>query len=81
MRKEADDVTTQWKELHTAAADWQQQLELALERLMELQDAEDQLDFKLQQAEMVKDSWDPVGDLLIDDLSKHISVVKVSVLH
>ncbi|KAI4901901.1 hypothetical protein NFI96_022255 [Prochilodus magdalenae] len=76
LRKEAEDVTTKWKELGSAAVDWQQQLELALERLMELQDAEDQLDFKLQQAEVVKDSWDPVGDLLVDDLSKQIDMVK-----
>ncbi|XP_066517657.1 dystrophin isoform X2 [Hoplias malabaricus] len=77
LRKEAENVTIQWKDLGTAVVDWQQQLELALERLMELQDAEDQLDFKLQQAEIVKDSWDPVGDLLIDDLSKQIDIVKV----
>ncbi|XP_036418349.1 dystrophin isoform X3 [Colossoma macropomum] len=76
LRKEAEDVTTQWKVLGTAAVDWQQQLELALERLMELQDTEEQLDFKLQQAEMVKDSWDPVGDLLIDNLCKQIDIVK-----
>uniref|UniRef100_A0A8B9JZY8 Dystrophin n=1 Tax=Astyanax mexicanus TaxID=7994 RepID=A0A8B9JZY8_ASTMX len=72
LRKEAEDVTTQWRELGIAAVDWQQQLELALERLMELQDAQDQLDFKLQQAEMIKDSWDPVGDILIDNLSKQM---------
>uniref|UniRef100_A0A8B9K2Q7 Dystrophin n=1 Tax=Astyanax mexicanus TaxID=7994 RepID=A0A8B9K2Q7_ASTMX len=76
LRKEAEDVTTQWRELGIAAVDWQQQLELALERLMELQDAQDQLDFKLQQAEMIKDSWDPVGDILIDNLSKQMDTVK-----
>uniref|UniRef100_A0AAR2KC62 Dystrophin n=1 Tax=Pygocentrus nattereri TaxID=42514 RepID=A0AAR2KC62_PYGNA len=76
LRKEAEDVTTQWKVLGPAAVEWQRQLELALERLMELQDAEEQLDFKLQQAEMVKDSWDPVGDLLVDNLCKQIDIVK-----
>ncbi|XP_035390530.1 dystrophin isoform X1 [Electrophorus electricus] len=76
LRKEAEDVTTRWKELGAAAVDWQQQLELALERLMELQEAEDQLDYKLHQAEMVKDSWDPVGDLLVDNLSNQIDIVK-----
>ncbi|XP_072514120.1 dystrophin isoform X6 [Salminus brasiliensis] len=76
LRKEAEDVTTRWMELGTAAVEWQQQLELALEKLMELQDAQEQLDFKLQQAEMVKDSWDPVGDILIDNLSTQIGMVK-----
>uniref|UniRef100_A0A671LEG0 Dystrophin-like n=1 Tax=Sinocyclocheilus anshuiensis TaxID=1608454 RepID=A0A671LEG0_9TELE len=77
LRKEVEDVTVRWKNLGAAAVDWQQQLELAMERLMELQDAQDQLDFKLRQAETVKNSWKPVGDLLIDDLQNHIDRVKV----
>uniref|UniRef100_A0A673GMJ7 Dystrophin-like n=1 Tax=Sinocyclocheilus rhinocerous TaxID=307959 RepID=A0A673GMJ7_9TELE len=76
LRKEVEDVTVRWKNLGAASVDWQQQLELALERLMELQDAQDQLDFKLRQAETVKNSWKPVGDLLIDDLQNHIDRVK-----
>uniref|UniRef100_A0A8C1ZHA8 Dystrophin n=1 Tax=Cyprinus carpio TaxID=7962 RepID=A0A8C1ZHA8_CYPCA len=77
LRKEVEDVTVRWKNLGVASVDWQQQLELAMERLMELQDAQDQLDFKLRQAETVKNSWKPVGDLLIDDLQNHIDRVKV----
>lgn len=69
-----------WKNLGAAAVDWQQQLELAMERLMELQDAQDQLDFKLRQAETVKNSWKPVGELLVDDLQNHIDRVKVGIL-
>uniref|UniRef100_A0A673GN82 Dystrophin-like n=1 Tax=Sinocyclocheilus rhinocerous TaxID=307959 RepID=A0A673GN82_9TELE len=76
LRKEVEDVTVRWKNLGAAAVDWQQQLELAMERLMELRDAQDQLDFKLRQAETVKNSWRPVGDLLIDDLQNHIDRVK-----
>uniref|UniRef100_A0A672MYV9 Dystrophin n=1 Tax=Sinocyclocheilus grahami TaxID=75366 RepID=A0A672MYV9_SINGR len=76
LRKEVEDVTVRWKNLGAASVDWQQQLELALERLMELQDAQDQLDFKLRQAETMKNSWKPVGDLLIDDLQNHIDRVK-----
>lgn len=80
LRKEVEDVTMRWKNLGAAAVDWQQQLELAMERLMELQDAQDQLDIKLRQAETVKNSWKPVGDLLIDDLQNHIDRVKVGFL-
>ncbi|RXN10779.1 dystrophin-like isoform X4 [Labeo rohita] len=76
LRKEVEDVTVRWKNLGAASVDWQQQLELAMERLMELQDAQDQLDFKLRQAEAVKNSWTPVGDLLVDDLQNHIDRVK-----
>jgi len=75
-----EDVTVRWKNLGAAAVDWQQQLELAMMRLMELQDAQDQLDFKLRQAETVKNSWKPVGDLHIDDLQNHIDRVKVGFL-
>ncbi|XP_058236880.1 dystrophin isoform X2 [Hemibagrus wyckioides] len=76
LRKEAEDISKLWKNLGVAAADWQQQLELALERLLGLQDSADQLEFKLQQAEIQKNSWTPVGDLLIDSLCDQISMVK-----
>lgn len=78
MRKEADDMVTKWEGLNVDSADWQRQLELALERLMELQEAEDLLDTQLRQAEMVKEAWEPVGELLIDSLPEHIDRVKVN---
>uniref|UniRef100_A0A3B4V2S3 Dystrophin n=1 Tax=Seriola dumerili TaxID=41447 RepID=A0A3B4V2S3_SERDU len=77
LRKEADDVMTKWDQLNTDSTDWQKRLELALDRLMELQEAEDLLDGQLRQAEMVKEAWEPVGDLLIDSLPEHIDRVKV----
>ncbi|KAK5847635.1 hypothetical protein PBY51_016746 [Eleginops maclovinus] len=76
LRKEADDVVNKWDRLNIDWADWQRKLELALERLMELQEAEDLLDGQLRQAEMVKEAWEPVGDLLIDSLPEHIERVK-----
>lgn len=81
LRKEAEDINKLWINLGTAAADWQQQLELALERLVELQATADQLEIKLQQAEIEKNSWDPVENLLVDNLSDQIDMVKVSVWH
>ena len=44
---------------------------------MELQEAEDLLDTQLRQAEMVKEAWEPLEDLLIDTLPEHIDKVKV----
>lgn len=76
LRKEADDVLTKWDRLNADSADWQRRLELALDRLAELQEAEDLLDGQLRQAEMVKEAWEPVGDLLIDSLPENIERVK-----
>ncbi|XP_068575388.1 dystrophin isoform X3 [Cebidichthys violaceus] len=77
LRKEAEDVMAKWDRLNGDSADWQRRLELALDRLMELQEAEDLLDGQLRQAEMVKEAWEPVGDsLLIDSLPEHIDRVK-----
>ncbi|KAJ8003692.1 hypothetical protein DPEC_G00150960 [Dallia pectoralis] len=76
LRKEAEDVSSRWKRLNEEAADWQRRLELALDRLLELQEAQDQLELRLSQAEMVKEAWEPVGDLLIDSLPQHIDRVK-----
>ncbi|XP_072296331.1 dystrophin isoform X3 [Eucyclogobius newberryi] len=76
LRKEADDVTNRWDRLCVDAAEWQRRLELALDRLMELQEAQDLLDGQLRQAEMVRDAWEPVGDLVLDSLPEHIERVK-----
>uniref|UniRef100_A0A8C9TMH4 Dystrophin n=1 Tax=Scleropages formosus TaxID=113540 RepID=A0A8C9TMH4_SCLFO len=75
LRKEVGDVRVGWDRLCSHTVDWQRKLDQALERLLELQDAEEQLDLKLRQAEMVKQSWEPVGDLLIDSLQDHIDKV------
>lgn len=77
IRKEADDVITKWDRLNMDSVEWQKKLELALDRLMELQEAEDLLDGQLRQAEMVKEAWEPVGDLLIESLPENIDKVKV----
>lgn len=78
LRKEADDVTSRWDRLGADSAEWQRRLEAALERLAELQEAEDLLDGQLRQAEMVKEAWEPVGDLSIDSLQENMDRVKVS---
>lgn len=77
LRKEADEVISRWDRLNVDSADWQRRLELALDRLVELQEAEDLLDTQLRQAEMVKEAWEPVGELLIDSLPEHIDRIKV----
>uniref|UniRef100_H3B2I5 Dystrophin n=1 Tax=Latimeria chalumnae TaxID=7897 RepID=H3B2I5_LATCH len=76
LRKQVDDVKTEWEKVNVRSVDWQKKLDVTLERLMELQEAMDELDLKLRQAEAIKGSWQPVGDLLIDSLQDHIEKVK-----
>ncbi|MEJ1281365.1 hypothetical protein NN561_012315 [Cricetulus griseus] len=76
LRKQAEEVNTEWDKLNLHSADWQRKLDEALERLQKLQEAADELDLKLRQAEVIKGSWQPVGDLLIDSLQDHLEKVK-----
>nr|XP_014433950.1 dystrophin isoform X7 [Pelodiscus sinensis] len=77
LRRQADEVKTEWDKLNLHSADWQKKIDEALERLQELQESVDELDLKLRQAEVTKSSWQPVGDLLIDSLQDHLEKVKV----
>ncbi|XP_026713959.1 dystrophin isoform X9 [Athene cunicularia] len=77
LQRQADDVRTEWDKLNLQSADWQKKIDDALERLQGLQEAMDELDLKLRQAEVFKGSWQPVGDLLIDSLQDHLEKVKV----
>ncbi|OBS73412.1 hypothetical protein A6R68_12020, partial [Neotoma lepida] len=77
LRKQAEEVNTEWDKLNLHSADWQRKIDEALERLQELQEAADELNLKLRQAEVIKGSWQPVGDLLIDSLQDHLEKVKV----
>uniref|UniRef100_A0A674KBN2 Dystrophin n=1 Tax=Terrapene triunguis TaxID=2587831 RepID=A0A674KBN2_9SAUR len=75
LRRQADEVKTEWDKLNLHSADWQKKIDEALERLQELQEAMDELDLKLRQAEVTKSSWQPVGDLLIDSLQDYLEKV------
>ncbi|XP_027544747.1 dystrophin isoform X10 [Neopelma chrysocephalum] len=77
LQRQADEVRTEWDKLNLQSADWQKKIDDALERLQALQEAMDELDLKLRQAEAFKGSWQPVGDLLIDSLQDHLEKVKV----
>ncbi|XP_075446396.1 dystrophin isoform X18 [Ascaphus truei] len=76
LQKQVDDVKTEWDKLNLRSSEWQQKLDEALQRLQELQESMDELDHKLHQAEVMKGSWQPVGDLLIDSLQDHIGKIK-----
>ncbi|XP_045154596.1 dystrophin isoform X2 [Echinops telfairi] len=76
LRKQAEEVNAEWEKLNLHSADWQRKIDEALERLQALQEAMDELDRKLHQAELIQGSWQPVGDLLIDSLQDHLEKVK-----
>ncbi|XP_078246608.1 dystrophin isoform X16 [Pogona vitticeps] len=76
LRRQADEVKTEWDKLNLQSVDWQKKIDEALERLQELQEAMDELDLKLRHAEAAKGSWQPVGDLLIDSLQDHLEKLK-----
>uniref|UniRef100_A0AAY5K7T8 Dystrophin related protein 2 n=1 Tax=Esox lucius TaxID=8010 RepID=A0AAY5K7T8_ESOLU len=48
-----------------------------LERLLQTQAAMEELGVALEQAEGVRDAWEPVGDLFIDSLQDHIDATKL----
>lgn len=48
-----------------------------MERLLQIQAAMEELAGALEQAEGVRDAWEPVGDLFIDSLQDHIDATKV----
>ncbi|KAM4905330.1 dystrophin isoform 4-T4 [Sylvia borin] len=77
LQRQADEVRAEWDKLNLQSADWQKKIDDALQRLQGLQEAMDELDLKLRQAEAFKGSWQPVGDLLIDSLQDHLEKVKV----
>lgn len=52
-------------------------MERTLERLLQIQAAMEELALALDQAEGVRDAWEPVGDLFIDSLQDHIDATKV----
>ncbi|KAJ3613682.1 hypothetical protein NHX12_019928, partial [Muraenolepis orangiensis] len=78
-RKQTGEVRERWERLTDHAGGWQSQVELALERLQELQSSMDQLDLRLTRAEEAQEGWQPVGDLLIDSLQDHIERTTVAV--
>ncbi|KAG8444197.1 hypothetical protein GDO86_009399 [Hymenochirus boettgeri] len=72
MRKQSVEVKEKWDSLNYQASSWQKQVVKALEKLKDLQSVMDELHVELMNAERVRGSWKPVGDLLIDSLKDHI---------
>lgn len=75
--KQANVASDLWEKLTARCVDRHRHMERTLERLLQIQAAMEELAAALEQAEGVRDAWEPVGDLFIDSLQDHIDATKV----
>uniref|UniRef100_A0A3B3U4B2 Dystrophin related protein 2 n=1 Tax=Poecilia latipinna TaxID=48699 RepID=A0A3B3U4B2_9TELE len=75
--KQANVASDLWEKLTARCVDRHRHMERTLECLLQIQAAMDELAGALEQAEGVRDAWEPVGDLFIDSLQDHIDATKL----
>ncbi|XP_062380444.1 dystrophin-related protein 2 [Sardina pilchardus] len=75
--KQANVASDLWEKLTARCVDRHRHMERTLERLLQTQAAMEELAAALEQAEGVRDAWEPVGDLFIDSLQDHIDATKL----
>nr|XP_006633095.2 PREDICTED: dystrophin-related protein 2 [Lepisosteus oculatus] len=75
--KQANVASDLWEKLTARCLDRHRHMERTLERLLELQGTMEELGGALEQAEGVREAWEPVGDLFIDSLQDHIDATKL----
>uniref|UniRef100_A0A3P8USV5 Dystrophin related protein 2 n=1 Tax=Cynoglossus semilaevis TaxID=244447 RepID=A0A3P8USV5_CYNSE len=75
--KQANVASDLWEKLTARCVDRHRHMERTLERLLQIQAAMEELAVALDQAEGVRDAWEPVGDLFIDALQDHIDATKL----
>ncbi|XP_030066139.1 dystrophin-related protein 2 [Microcaecilia unicolor] len=75
--KQANVASELWETLTARCIDQHRHIERTLEQLLELKGAMEELETTLTQAEGVRDTWEPIGDLFIDSLPEHIQAAKL----
>ena len=75
--KQATVASELWEKLTARCVDQHRHIERTLEQLLEIQGAMEELNATLTQAEGVRATWEPIGDLFIDSLPEHIQALKV----
>ncbi|XP_049728690.1 dystrophin-related protein 2 isoform X5 [Elephas maximus indicus] len=75
--KQATVASELWEKLTARCVDQHRHIELTLEQLLEIQGAMEELSTTLIQAEGVRATWEPIGDLFIDSLPEHIQAIKL----
>ncbi|OWJ99053.1 DRP2 [Cervus elaphus hippelaphus] len=75
--KQATVASELWEKLTARCVDQHRHIEHTLEQLLEIQGAMEELSATLTQAEGVRATWEPIGDLFIDSLPEHIQALKL----
>ncbi|KAM5290463.1 dystrophin-related protein 2 isoform 1-T1 [Glossophaga mutica] len=75
--KQATVASELWEKLTARCVDQHRHIEHTLEQLLEIQGAMEELSTTLTQAEGVRATWEPIGDLFIDSLPDHIQALKL----
>ncbi|KAF3813050.1 hypothetical protein GH733_018993 [Mirounga leonina] len=75
--KQATVASELWEKLTARCVDQHRHIERTLEQLLEIQGAMEELSNTLTQAEGVRATWEPIGDLFIDSLPEHIQAIKL----
>uniref|UniRef100_A0A7M4ES95 Dystrophin related protein 2 n=1 Tax=Crocodylus porosus TaxID=8502 RepID=A0A7M4ES95_CROPO len=75
--KQANVASELWEKLTARCVDQHRHIERTLEQLLEIKGAMEELSTTLDQAESVRETWEPIGDLFIDSLPEHIQATKL----
>ncbi|XP_041492868.1 dystrophin-related protein 2-like [Microtus oregoni] len=75
--KQATVASELWEKLTARCVDQHRHIEHTLEHLLEIQSTMEELSSTLTQAEGVRATWEPIGDLFIDSLPDHIQAIKL----
>ncbi|KAF7244849.1 Dystrophin-related protein 2 [Varanus komodoensis] len=76
--KQATVASELWEKLTARCVDQHRHIERTLEQLLEIKGTMEELSTTLNQAESVRETWEPIGDLFIDSLPEHIQATKVA---
>ncbi|XP_077164073.1 dystrophin-related protein 2 isoform X2 [Paroedura picta] len=75
--KQATVASELWEKLTARCVDQHRHIERTLEQLLEIKGTMEELSLTLDQAESVRETWEPIGDLFIDSLPEHIQATKL----
>ncbi|KAL3882695.1 hypothetical protein ACJMK2_029008 [Sinanodonta woodiana] len=76
IRRQVRLLNRLWVELSQGCNEWKARLDEATEKMNIFQDAMEDLNAGLQQADAEKSHWKPVGDILLENLQEEINLTK-----
>ena len=79
IRRHVRLLNRKWAEMNQRTNEWQARIDEILERMIVFHAAMDDLHGRLQDVEKEKSRWQPVGDIIVDNLQEEIDLTKVRV--